>query len=398
MRGKQLFLIFTLTLLTSFSFSIVNATETFTLNPIADSYVSSNHPTNNYGISVSLAATIIESRIENSYLLFDLTSLDTKTFDITSARLELYSPSDASPTLQVGIHTCQDTTWNENQITWENAPDFQTEPIDLTSISVGNMYYSWDVTQAAKNAQQDYMTLVLTLQSQGENFILFSSKESENYKPQLIVECETTAPPEYELFELNLDVIGSGFTSPTVGTYSYIQGYTVTVTAAADSDWTFSHWILDSVNVGNTTPYNIIINDNHSLTAVFTEVNQEPPQIEKKPPQASFNYTPLNPQVNDTITFDSSSSIDTDGTIVNYSWDFGDGTTSTNQNPTHSYSHEGSYTISLTVTDNDGLSDTLTKNINNVVIPEFSSLMLLPILLMGTLAVITLRKKIGKKP
>lgn len=56
------------------------------------------------------------------------------------------------------------------------------------------------------------------------------------------------------------------------------------------------------------------------------------------------------------ITFDASSSYDNDGSIVSYLWDFGDGSTSSIQNPTHRYSTSGIYTITLTVTDNTGLT------------------------------------------
>jgi PKD repeat protein len=45
---------------------------------------------------------------------------------------------------------------------------------------------------------------------------------------------------------------------------------------------------------------------------------------------------------------------DTDGTIKSYQWDFGDGNTSTVQNPTHQYINPGTYVITLTITDDDG--------------------------------------------
>lgn len=47
--------------------------------------------------------------------------------------------------------------------------------------------------------------------------------------------------------------------------------------------------------------------------------------------------------------------------IVSWAWSFGDGTTSTEQNPTHTYTRAGGYTVMLTVTDELGLSDTETK-------------------------------------
>ncbi|NOZ47086.1 MAG: PKD domain-containing protein [Chlorobi bacterium] len=56
--------------------------------------------------------------------------------------------------------------------------------------------------------------------------------------------------------------------------------------------------------------------------------------------------------------FHSAGSTDSDGTISSYSWNFGDGGTSSSANPTHAYATAGSYTATLTVTDNGGLTGT----------------------------------------
>jgi hypothetical protein len=53
-------------------------------------------------------------------------------------------------------------------------------------------------------------------------------------------------------------------------------------------------------------------------------------------------------------TFDASGSSDPDGSIASYSWDFGDGNSGTGVNPHHTYSAGGQYSVTLTVTDNQG--------------------------------------------
>ena len=56
-----------------------------------------------------------------------------------------------------------------------------------------------------------------------------------------------------------------------------------------------------------------------------------------------------------------------------YEWDFGDGETSTSQVPTHAYKEVGSYTVSLTVTDDRGNTDTETRNEYIDVLPGWSA-------------------------
>jgi PKD repeat protein len=58
------------------------------------------------------------------------------------------------------------------------------------------------------------------------------------------------------------------------------------------------------------------------------------------------------------VTFDGSGSYDPDGIIVAYDWDFGDGNTDTGVSPIHTYATAGVYLVTLTVTDDGGLTDT----------------------------------------
>jgi hypothetical protein len=53
------------------------------------------------------------------------------------------------------------------------------------------------------------------------------------------------------------------------------------------------------------------------------------------------------------VQFDGTGSVDPDGTIVLYEWDFGDGNTGTGPMPTHTYAVGGTYNVTLCVTDND---------------------------------------------
>jgi len=79
-------------------------------------------------------------------------------------------------------------------------------------------------------------------------------------------------------------------------------------------------------------------------------------------PFANFTFLPSNPTNADTIFF-TDQSVDPDGILVNWTWDFGDGTTSNIQNPTHQYTNPTMYSICLTVEDDQGTTDTICKDI-----------------------------------
>ena len=67
-----------------------------------------------------------------------------------------------------------------------------------------------------------------------------------------------------------------------------------------------------------------------------------------------------------TVSFNGSGSYDPEGSALGFDWDFGDGTTSTEANPTHVYTAVGTYTASLVVTDATGLSGSASVTITVV--------------------------------
>jgi PKD repeat protein len=73
-------------------------------------------------------------------------------------------------------------------------------------------------------------------------------------------------------------------------------------------------------------------------------------------PTSNFNISSL---IGYTVNLTSTSS-DTDGTIVSYKWNWGDSSSNdTIASPTHTFTQAGTYTVSLTVVDNDGASSTI---------------------------------------
>ncbi len=71
---------------------------------------------------------------------------------------------------------------------------------------------------------------------------------------------------------------------------------------------------------------------------------------------------PYSAEQGTTVSFSSAGSSDPDGSIVAWFWDFGDGATSTQANPGHAYATAGTYTVTLTVTDDGTAEDTATTS------------------------------------
>jgi len=78
----------------------------------------------------------------------------------------------------------------------------------------------------------------------------------------------------------------------------------------------------------------------------------------KSVPVAQISVTSTTVRVDESISFSGADSIDVDGDITFYEWDFGDGSTASGAIVSHAYSVPGTYNVKLTVIDNDGLKDT----------------------------------------
>jgi PKD repeat protein len=75
----------------------------------------------------------------------------------------------------------------------------------------------------------------------------------------------------------------------------------------------------------------------------------------------------------DSATFSASGSLDPNGTLVSYAWTFGDGATATGVSPSHAFAQDGVYSVTVTVTDNDGLTSTAAQSVTVANVPPVVS-------------------------
>jgi PKD repeat protein len=93
------------------------------------------------------------------------------------------------------------------------------------------------------------------------------------------------------------------------------------------------------------------------------------PPVTNVAPTASFTATPTTGVSPLTVNFDASASSDSDGTITTYTWNYGDGATATGGTVSHTYATAGTFSARLTVTDDDGATATVVREISVTNLP-----------------------------
>lgn len=158
--------------------------------------------------------------------------------------------------------------------------------------------------------------------------------------------------------------------SGTVASFQVNLPVTVYVAVTGDFDTT-REWFDGFVDTGTFLMGKRVYAKAHEPGVIALGQNGTPnmyhvflnyPLTANSDPQASFTSDTQTGQAPLTVNFDGSSSIDFDGSVVRYDWDFGDGNTRPDGGALaqHTYSAPGNFSVSLTVTDDQGATDTET--------------------------------------
>lgn len=155
-------------------------------------------------------------------------------------------------------------------------------------------------------------------------------------------------------------------------------------TSSSDTDGTVASYLWDFGDGGTSTlaepthtfatagvkSVTLTVTDNEGGTGTVTK---QVTTVANQPPTGSFTSQVTKQQVAFASTAD-----DSDGTVATYLWDFGDGGTSTLANPTHTFPAVATYSVSLTLTDNDGgitvITNPVTTLANQAPVADFTAL------------------------
>jgi PKD repeat protein len=167
----------------------------------------------------------------------------------------------------------------------------------------------------------------------------------------------TTLPPNAATFTIsptvpaiNQDVFFNASTSIVIGgafAWDFGDGGTgsgVTVTHRYSRAGTFTVTLRVTNNVGQSAATSRAV----SVAATSAQV------------VANFTFSPTTPGINQDVFFNATASVPSNAT---FTWNFGDGSTGSGVTPTHRYSQAGTYSVTLTVTNDVGQSSTTARNV-----------------------------------
>ena len=286
-----------------------------------------------------------------------------------------YAPIDA-PIIDPTQNQQQSEEENQEETTENQAPMAVADatpisgnsPLEVTFSGVnstddtGIVSYAWafgdGATSTAMNPVHTYTELgeyqaVLTV-TDGEGLtssdsVSITVTDEEDTPPEAVAGANPTSGPA----PLEVSFTGTNSTDDDAIT-SYLWDFQDNeLSAAPNPTWTFN--TPGTYNVTLTVKDTSNQEDTTTITITVTEPDNEAPV-------ANASATPVSGTAPLEVSFSSNGSSDDNG-ITAYSWNFKDGQSSSAANPTHTFNSPGTYQVTLTVTDEDNLSDTDTVTI-----------------------------------
>ena len=242
-------------------------------------------------------------------------------------------------------------TNNDNDITWEIVSVVGTTPGDKAAKIDFYNYENGDERDAFQTPAFDFGSYTNIEMSFEHAFRRYNQESRDSLAILISTDCGNS-----------FEYLGSYAED---GTGSFATAYTSTVEfVPTAADWCMgtvgsdcftidlnaysgiTGVIIKFESVNNGINGNNLFIDNINITGDATN----------NPPTASFSPQNASICIGDAIQFDDNSL----GGVTNWDWNFGDGTSSSDANPTHQYSSPGSYTVVLTVTNSNGTNSTST--------------------------------------
>ncbi|MFX0050929.1 MAG: PKD domain-containing protein, partial [Candidatus Hermodarchaeota archaeon] len=229
------------------------------------------------------------------------------------------------------------------------AGDWRIHVFSLIGSTSGNYTFivqmtSQDDAGSGGDAGDTFGTALLITPGSYNGTLIYGSDDSDYYKLTAsagqVLTVEMTPDPTAN-FDLSLYDPTANYRTGSSSPAGVTESFTYALDEAGD--WRIHVFSLIGSTSGN---YTFIIQDGSGTS--------------NQPPVAKFTFKPLKPLPGEEVTFNALASDDPDGSIISYEWSFNSEKSSI---VTHSYETAGIYTVTLIVTDNEGVAANTTKTI-----------------------------------
>ena len=217
---------------------------------------------------------------------------------------------------------------------------------------------SGKIANHAFNSEGTFTVTLTVRDNQGETAVCTQTITVGNQPP----DCDIVVSPAGTInVNQSVTLDGSGSSDPEGDNLTFkwsIPG------ASLDSGTLSSPTITVHFETANSFVATLTVTDEHGTSSTCSEtITVGTGGL----PTCSFTGTPTTNVAPFNVNFNASGSIDSDGTIADFRWNFGDGSavldSGTDPTVSHSYTDAGTFTVTLTVTDNDGNSVNCQKSI-----------------------------------
>ncbi|TMM58217.1 PKD domain-containing protein [Maribacter algarum] len=356
--------------------------RTTTFPAINDAYLQN-------GIGFDQELVRLQENFRRSYLMFDLSPIDSIGGSITSARLEfIINADDGNGIIKAFKGASSD--WTEDKLSEKSAPQTITELGKIEQVY--HVGVEIDIELKVTELFPEIFTLIL--EHEDGNDLAFASKENKTNKgPKLIVTYDAPTSSEVIIVDDNQELVGpdddttedspteddSTEDSPTEDdttednpTEDDTTEDSPTEDDTTEDNPTEDDTTGDTPTGDDTTGDNPAEDDTTEDNPTEDDTTEDKPTEEDTPeeeinsaPKAVAEATPSSGIVPLEVNFSASKSTDDKG-VASYEWDFKNGNTASSANPTHTFSEPGSYVVTLKVTDAEGLNstDTVTITVN----------------------------------
>ena len=241
-----------------------------------------------------------------------------------------------------------------------NGPMCLGATLQLSTTFVDGGTYSWSGPNG------------FTSNLQNPEIINFTSANAGEYQVIITKGACVSAPGKTTVVESSLPDLTISTSDPT----EFCQGQSATLTVPLIPGLTYQ-WLKDAIVIAGANTASYVANQTGSYSVAITNADgcsKESPTVDLRSiplPVAGFSAPPV--VCHDLpVIFSDTSNVDSNSNVF-YNWDFGDAVVSTDQNPSHTFTSLGTYTVTLTVHYDDiTCTDTYSRTIDVIPSPTVS--------------------------